>query len=200
MPEELTVGGIITDVGSHKLIEAVHEDKKVDIKYVAIGDGNGDPYQPTKDMTELKNLCWQGEIRSYAISPDDDKQLMVNIVIPSDVGHFTMREIGLLDADGDLIAISNTTDIELVSYTSGQVLTLNTTFILQFKTEEFGGVNVVVKPSEEEVLKQEIVEACSFYVCDIADIKEVVGQIWQEPYKPEKPEFATDEDIDDFFE
>lgn len=159
MPEdELVVGSIITDIGSAKLVRAAQQGEKVDIKYIVLGDGGGEYYKPTPEQTELKNLCWQGEITKYEISVDDEKQLIIKGRVPSDVGHFFMREIGVLDAEGDLIAVSNTSEIELIPYSSGEILYMDVTFYIQFRTAEIGAVNIVVHPSDQEQFKEEILK------------------------------------------
>lgn len=180
MPEEeLIVGSIITDKGAEKLVRAGKEGRKIDIKYLVIGDGNGESYTPTPDQTALKNLCWQGEITSYEISPNDSKQLIIKGLVPSDVGHFFMREIGVLDSEGDLIAVSNTGAVEFIPYTSGEILNMDITFYVQFRSAEIGAVNIVVHPTDQEKLKQEI----------LAEVQSMISQI--------QFESITNEEIDE---
>ncbi len=182
MPEEeLIVGSIITDKGAEKLVQAGKEGKKIDLKYLVIGDGNGEFYKPTPDQTALKNLCWQGEITSYEISPNDSKQLIIKGLVPSDVGHFFMREIGVLDSEGDLIAVSNTSAVEFIPYTSGEILNMDITFYVQFRSAEIGAVNIVVNPTDQEKFKEEI----------LTEVKSMISEIQVEI------EAITNEEIDE---
>lgn len=219
MEDELLIGSRVTEIGSQKLVKAASSSEKVDIKYIVIGDANGEAYIPDASMTELKNECWQGTISSYEISPNDPKQLVIKAVVPSEVGHFVMREIGIKDADGDLIALSNTGELELIPYKFGQILNLNITFIVQFKSSEIGAVNIVVEPTDQEVLKEEILKEVNqtiesklenvevtLYVLEENEVKEIVGTVWDDPYEDEDPncdcdeiEEATDADIDGLF-
>lgn len=185
MPQEqLVVGSVITDKGSSKLAQAANKGKKIDLKYLVIGDGNGESYIPTKDQTALKNLCWQGEITSYEISPNDDKQIIIKGLVPSDVGHFFMREIGVIDSEGDLIAVSNTSDVEFIPYTSGEILNMDITFYIQFRSAEIGGVNIVVHPTDQEKLKQEILNEVELMISQIdfeAITNEEIDEITETP-------------------
>lgn len=217
--QEIIVGSIVTERGSEKLTAAAHDGRKVDIKYLVVGDGGGEYYVPETSQTELKNECWQGEIKSYNISPDDPKQLVIKAEIPSSVGHFIMREIGIKDNEGELIALTNTGDLELVPYSSGQILNLDVTFYVQFRSAEIGAVNIVVNPTDQELLKQEILQEVNqlvdgklenvdvtLYVCDEQEIKEVVGIVWDDPYEDVNPDCDCDDlveadntDIDGMF-
>lgn len=176
--EEIIYGSIVTDIGAAKIAKAANKGEKVDLKYLAAGDGNGEAYEPSTDQTELKNLCWQGDITSYEVSPDDDKQLIIKGQISSETGFFTMRELGLLDSDGDLIAITNTGNIDIIPYSSGEILKLDITFYIQFKSAQIGSVNIVVRPTAEDELREEFrneIESLksSFYEADKADIENV---------------------------
>lgn len=211
MPENVIVGSIVTDKGSEKLVKAAKEGKKLDIKYIVIGDGNGEFYIPTSDQTELKNLCWQGEITSYSVSPDDSKQLVIRGIVPSDVGHFFMREIGVIDSDGDLIAVSNTGAVEFVPYTSGEILNMDITFYIQFKTAEIGAVNIVVHPTDQDIFREEILATVENMVDNVKiDMQEIEDTRIDEIFEttggsspggyPEDWEEATEDDIDSLFD
>ena len=45
-------------MGAEKIVNAVRNGEKVDIVHFAVGDGEGLPYRPTRDMTALKNEVW----------------------------------------------------------------------------------------------------------------------------------------------
>lgn len=207
MPEELVVGSIVTNKGASKLVQAAKEGKKIDLKYLVIGDGDGDYYEPTPDQTELKNLCWQGEITEYEISEDDDSQLIIKGLVPSDVGHFFMREMGVVDSEGDLIAVTNTSAVEFIPYTSGEILSMDITFYVQFRSAEIGAVNIVVKPTDQQRFKEEILseveDRINIFECDESDIQSLVGEVYP-PYEEGDGcdcefEEASDEDVRGLF-
>lgn len=96
---------IVTKVGLAKIANAQLTTEKVDFATIVVGDGNGSYYNPPSDATVLKNEVWRGTIGSIATDPDNPNWIVVETVIPATVGGFTVRELGLLDAAGDMIAI-----------------------------------------------------------------------------------------------
>ncbi|RNB72186.1 phage tail protein [Brevibacillus panacihumi] len=96
---------IVTNIGKAKIANATALGTKVNIVQMAVGDGNGVYYNPTENQTSLRHEVWRGSINS--IKPDEQNPYWVvtEIVIPSDVGGFTIREVGVFDDQGDLIAV-----------------------------------------------------------------------------------------------
>lgn len=90
---ENTYFAIVTDLGARKMLEAVNEGKKVNITHFAVGDGGGGYYTPSVEMTQLKNEVWRGAVNSCRISEESENLLIIESVIPSDIGGFTIREM-----------------------------------------------------------------------------------------------------------
>lgn len=103
---------LVTDIGNEKMTNAVLNGKKVNIVAAAVGDGGGSYYVPTADMTELRNEVWRGAIVSKEINGNSPNMLDVRVVLPGDVGGFTVRECGIIDDEGALIAVCNVPDAE----------------------------------------------------------------------------------------
>ncbi len=116
---------VVTNAGTRKMMEAVNEKKKVNITEFAVGDGAGEYYVPVSDMTGLKNEVWRGEINACNISDQSDYLMIIESVIPEDVGGFTIREMGVFDDTGTLIAICNAPDTKKVSLKEGAVQELS---------------------------------------------------------------------------
>lgn len=110
---------LLTDVGLAKVTNAYVQGKKVELKTLVVGDGGGTYYQPTSGMTELKNQVWAGNVTQYAVSDSDPRLCGVGGLLPTDVGGFTIREFGVKDADGDLVAVSNYPDTVKIARTDG---------------------------------------------------------------------------------
>ena len=68
--EDKTYGTLVTDCGIQLIAAAVMEGKKINITDLAVGDGGGAYYQPTPNMTGLKNECWSGPIKSVSVNKD----------------------------------------------------------------------------------------------------------------------------------
>ncbi len=111
---------IVTDLGTKKILEAIKHGKKLNITHFAVGDGGGAYFEPSADITQLKNEIWRGIINSCEISKEENI-LTVGAVIPFDVGDFTIREMGIIDEDGVLIAVCNTPDTQKVTISDGIV-------------------------------------------------------------------------------
>ncbi|BCS94495.1 hypothetical protein DSLASN_01270 [Desulfoluna limicola] len=76
---------------------------------LAVGDGNGSytglDLAAMLQRTVLINEVWRGSINNISTHEENSNWLVVEAFIPSDVGDFDIREVGVLDADNNLIAI-----------------------------------------------------------------------------------------------
>jgi|GEM_PF-900974 len=97
---------LVTDVGNAKLTNALALGTAVTLTHFAVGDGAGTAYNPTEDQTALKNEVYRASINAIKTDTDNPTWLTVEAVIPSTEGGWTVREAGIFDADGDLIAIA----------------------------------------------------------------------------------------------
>ncbi|MGP5563701.1 phage tail-collar fiber domain-containing protein [Vreelandella alkaliphila] len=79
----------------------------VELAKMAVGDGAGNPVEPSEDMTSLVNEQWRGGISELEDDPDNPTFKVVEAVIPFSEGGWFVREIGIYDTDGDLFAIGN---------------------------------------------------------------------------------------------
>lgn len=99
---------VITKAGAEKLAAAtVPNGKKVNFTAMAVGDGGGTLPVPDAGQTKLVNEVWRHALNK--ISQDNKKQnyVIAELLIPSETGGFWMREMGLYDDTGTLIAVGN---------------------------------------------------------------------------------------------
>jgi len=96
---------ILTQIGLAKVANSQITSSKIDISTIAVGDGNGAYYNPASNATALKREVWRGAAGSVEIDSNNPNWVVIETVIPSTVGGFTVREVGLFDVAGDLIAI-----------------------------------------------------------------------------------------------
>ena len=127
---------IITDVGQSKIAEAVAGGQKLNVTTFLVGDGNGEYYVPTSDMTAIKNEVWRGTISKADVVQDAQKILRITTVIPAEVSGFIVREIALLDETEELVAIGNTPDLPKVRLEDGASTELKLTMRLAVKNTE----------------------------------------------------------------
>lgn len=96
---------ILTNVGKAKIANAASLGTKVNMTQLAVGDGNGAYYNPTENQTSLRHEVWRGIINTIHTDGQNPNWIVLETVIAANVGGFTVREVGVFDADGDLIAV-----------------------------------------------------------------------------------------------
>ncbi|MDZ4379183.1 MAG: phage tail protein [Xanthomonadaceae bacterium] len=95
-----------TTVGLAKLAAAT-AGTPLALTQMVLGDANGVPYEPTGGESALVNQVYLGGLNALMPDPTDATRTLAELVVPFDAGPFIVREIGLLDAAGDLIFIGN---------------------------------------------------------------------------------------------
>lgn len=103
---------IITNRGKELEAEALASGTKITLAKFVVGDGNGQAVAPKPTQTKLINEQYRGDIGELSVSPDQPTQMMAKVVLPTEVGGFTVREIGMLTDAGELYAVANCAAIE----------------------------------------------------------------------------------------
>lgn len=99
---------IITTAGAAKLAAAtVPGGKKVNFTAMAVGDGGGVLPEPNVGQVKLINEVWRHALNKISQDNKNKNYIVAELVIPPDVGGFWMRELGLYDDAGTLIAVAN---------------------------------------------------------------------------------------------
>lgn len=97
---------LLTASGKAKLAAAQANGAPLQISQMAVGDGdNGGDYTPSESQTALKHETWRGALNHLAVDPNNPNWVVAEAVLPDTVGGFYIREVGLFDSRGDLIAI-----------------------------------------------------------------------------------------------
>ena len=99
---------VITTAGAAKLAAAtVPGGKKVNLSAMAVGDGNGKLPVPDAGQTKLVHEVWRHALNKVSVDNKNKNYIVAELVVPPEVGGFWMRELGLYDDAGILIAVSN---------------------------------------------------------------------------------------------
>ncbi len=98
---------ILTNVGAAKLANATALGTQLEITHMAVGDGGGGLPIPNPAQTALIGERRRAAINLLTIDPLNNSQIISEQVIPEDVGGWWIREVGLFDKDGTLVAIAN---------------------------------------------------------------------------------------------
>lgn len=96
---------ILTAVGLAKRAAAEAGGALVAPAEFAVGDGGGEYHDPEELVGGLINETWRGAINRIHISPTDATLVVIEAVIPADVGGWDIREAAVYDSEGDLILV-----------------------------------------------------------------------------------------------
>ena len=96
---------ILTKLGKAKIANATALGTKVNLTKFQVGDGNGSYYNPTEDQTQLRNKVWESNISSITVDENNPNWIVLETIIPGDVGGFMIREAAALDDEGNIISI-----------------------------------------------------------------------------------------------
>ncbi len=101
---------LLTDVGAAKLANMAALGEQLAITHMAVGDGGGNAPTPNQKQTTLVNEVRRAALNSLMVDADNTSQIIAEQIIPETAGGWWIREIGLFDADGNLIAVANCPD------------------------------------------------------------------------------------------
>ncbi|EBI3718153.1 phage tail-collar fiber domain-containing protein [Salmonella enterica] len=96
---------LLTDRGMAKIASALADKKQIHLQKMAVGDGGGQYYEPTASQTKLRHEVWRGEMNTLTVAPNNPNWLIAELVLPEEVGGWYVREVGVFDNEGELIAI-----------------------------------------------------------------------------------------------
>ncbi|MRI52200.1 phage tail protein [Enterobacter ludwigii] len=99
---------VITKAGAIKLAAATLPDgKKVNLTAMAVGDGGGTLPVPDPNQTKLVKEVWRHALNKISQDRKNKNYVVAELLIPPETGGFWMRELGLYDDTGTLIAVGN---------------------------------------------------------------------------------------------
>ena len=103
----VTYYALLTTIGAGKLANAAALGTTLKITQLAVGDGGGNVPIPDASRTALVNEVRRAPLNQLSIDPANSAQIIAEQVIPEDVGGWWIREMGLYDEAGALIAYAN---------------------------------------------------------------------------------------------
>lgn len=111
------MGTIVTKAGLADIATASFMHEQCNWTKMAVGDGGGSQYVPTDTQTELRGQKWIGNIDNYTST--SETQGIFQTHIPTDIGGFVIREIGIFNEDEELVAIGTVADQTKTALSSG---------------------------------------------------------------------------------
>lgn len=98
---------ILTDYGTRAIAHTLSQGQPLQLTQFAVGDGNGQTVTPTASATALVHQTHIAPVSAVSLDPRNNKQVIVELTIPENVGGFYIREMGVFDAQNKLIAYAN---------------------------------------------------------------------------------------------
>ncbi|MBY1378825.1 phage tail protein [Clostridioides difficile] len=136
---------ILTNIGKAKIANAGMLGKSIVLEKIQAGDGGGNYYNPTEDQTALKNKVWEGNINSFDKDENNPNWIIATACVPGSIGGFTVREMGLIDNEGDMIAVCKSPETYKPKVDNGAMKDLYLKFIIEVSNVE--KVTLVVDPT-----------------------------------------------------
>ncbi|TBL46293.1 phage tail protein [Hafnia alvei] len=136
---------VLTKIGAAKIAAATAGGTKINLTQMAVGDGGGTLPTPDPAQTKLIAEKHRAALNKVSVDAKHKNYLVAELVIPPEIGGFWMRELGLFDEVGDLIAVSNMAESykPLLSEGSGRAQTLRMVVIVS----DMDTVNLLIDSS-----------------------------------------------------
>lgn len=98
---------VLTNYGTQAFAKALATNQPIQFSSFAVGDGNGQAVTPTADRTALVKETHRANVSAVSLDPRNNKQIIIELTIPEDVGGFYIREMGVFDSANKLVAYAN---------------------------------------------------------------------------------------------
>lgn len=176
---------ILTNVGKAKIANATLLNSNLTLKTLKVGDGNGTYYNPTEDQEDLKNTVHECAIGAIYIDKKNPNWIISETIIPGSVGGFTIREVGLFDAEGDMIAVGKYPETYKPVVANGASKDLNVRTIFEVSNAENVTLNldpsVIIATKEDVNNLQEQIDENTAQLKDLANPSLLINGDFRNP-------------------
>lgn len=152
MPEQFY--NILTLLGIAEYAAAIARGEEVVLTHMALGDSNGNYYEPSEGQISLVHEVYRAAINSIATDPENPRWVSVEMTIPTTSGGWWVREAGLISKTGNLFAVGKfpATYKPLFSEGAGKELVVR----MIFEVSNADAITMVVNPSIVLATKEDI--------------------------------------------
>ncbi|HBS7953203.1 TPA: phage tail protein [Klebsiella pneumoniae] len=98
---------VITQTGVQKITAAAVSGEKINFSTMAVGDGNGRVPEPDDNQAGLVNECFRTQLNALRIADSGRNIIAAEMMVPPEIGGFTIREAALFDEDGACLAVAS---------------------------------------------------------------------------------------------
>ncbi|MBY6915495.1 phage tail protein [Clostridium botulinum] len=152
--QEENFGSILTNIGKAKVANATLLNGNIALKTLKVGDSNGTYYNPTEDQVELRNTVYECAVGAIKIDTNNPNWITVETLLPGNIGGFTIREVGLFDADGDMIVVGKYPETYKPLIENGASKDINVRIIFEVSNTE--NVTLNTNPSVIIATKEDV--------------------------------------------
>ncbi len=150
-----TFRAIHTLYGLQRMAAAEAAGVPINLVDMAVGDGNGNPTTPAEDQTQLVRERYRATVNRVYQDPADATLFTAELVVPAEIGGFTIRECGIFDDQGSLFVVANIPDAYKPAENEGAYS--DTIVRLQFMVSNADVVTLMVDPNVAVVTQTWIV-------------------------------------------
>ncbi|HWL51348.1 MAG TPA: phage tail protein [Chthoniobacteraceae bacterium] len=125
---------IITNLGAAKIAAAIQGGGTVNLSHMALGDGGGHLVEPNADQTSLVREVYRAELNLLARDQKNPNYVIAEMVVPSTVGGWSVREVALYDNSGSMIAVGSFPETYKPELSEGSARDLIVRFIMEVST------------------------------------------------------------------
>ena len=162
---------LVTNIGKATIANSIGLGVNVNFVKMKVGDGGGAYYEPTEDQLDLKNVVWEGNITNVDIDASNPNWIRMEVIIPSNIGGFTIREYGAFDSNGDMLGICKCAETYKPVVADGSVKELLLTMILAVSNPS--SINLKLDPTVVFAKKSDIEQIAP----QVADLTSVVADL-----------------------
>ncbi len=154
---------IHTTYGLQRIASAEASGTPINLTHMAVGDGNGNPVTPAENQTALVREMYRSTVNRVFQDGDEPTKFTAELIVPADEGGFTLREVGVFDADGGLFAVGNLPDTYKPD--SGEGAFADTIVRVEFRVTNADVITVIVDPAVAVASQQWVTNAVT--VCSL---------------------------------
>lgn len=143
---------IHTNYGLAALAQAEATGTPINLTHMAVGDGNGNPVTPSQNQTALVRERYRATINRVYQSATDPLRFTAELIVPASEGGFTLREVGVFDANGSLFVAGNLPDTYKPTSTDGAFA--DTVVRVDFMVSNANTITLQIDPNVVVVTQQ----------------------------------------------
>ncbi|MNZ14601.1 Phage Tail Collar Domain protein [compost metagenome] len=143
---------IHTTYGLTKLAQAEASGTAINLTHMAVGDGNGNPVEPSEGQTTLVRERYRATVNRVYQDPTNPQKFSAELVIPASEGGFVLREVGVFDDAGSLFVVGNLPETYKPASSDGAFS--DTVVRLDFQVANADTITIIADPNVVLVTQQ----------------------------------------------